>query len=105
MDFRINAAAGREWIEVDAEMEMLLDLCDSLFFMTGGVLDPTALPLIRLWDYQAAQPRVDHLHVRAVDRDQIDARAECLDGILRVLRRVPDGRERHRSSDGPLHRR
>src|SRR4051794_31201486 len=43
---RINAAAGRDWIEVDAEMEGLLKLCDTLQFMTQGVLDPTALPLI-----------------------------------------------------------
>src|SRR6185436_20093018 len=55
---RINAAAGREWVEVDAEMEGLLKLCDTLQFMTQGVLDPTALPLIRLWDYKAPKPRI-----------------------------------------------
>jgi thiamine biosynthesis lipoprotein len=55
---RINAAAGREWVEVDAEMEGLLKLCDTLHFMTQGVLDPTALPLIRLWNYKAEQPRI-----------------------------------------------
>ena len=55
---RINAAAGREWVEVDAEMEGLLKLCDTLHFMTQGILDPTMLPLIRLWDYKAAKPRI-----------------------------------------------
>ena len=55
---RINAAAGQSWIEVDPEMEGLLNLCDSLHFMTEGVLDPTALPLIRLWNYKAAHPRI-----------------------------------------------
>ena len=55
---RINAAAGRAWVEVDAEMEGLLKLCDTLHFMTQGVLDPTALPLILLWDYKAEKPRV-----------------------------------------------
>lgn len=55
---RINAAAGREWIAVDAEMEGLLKLCDTLHFMTQGVLDPTTLPLLRLWDYKAANPRI-----------------------------------------------
>jgi thiamine biosynthesis lipoprotein len=55
---RINAAAGREWVQVDAEMEGLLQLCDTLHFMTQGVLDPTALPLLRLWDYKAEPPRV-----------------------------------------------
>ena len=55
---RINAAAGQAWVEVDPEMEGLLTLCDTLYFMTQGVLDPTALPLMRLWDYQSASPRV-----------------------------------------------
>ena len=55
---RINAAAGEQWIEVDAEMEGLLKLCDTLHFMTQGVLDPTALPLIWLWNYKAEKPRV-----------------------------------------------
>ncbi|MEY2879158.1 MAG: hypothetical protein RLZZ15_1538, partial [Verrucomicrobiota bacterium] len=55
---RINAAAGQHWVDIDAEMEGLLTLCDTLHFMTQGVLDPTALPLIRLWDYKAAAPRV-----------------------------------------------
>src|SRR5688572_28670520 len=29
---RINAAAGREWVDVDAEMEGLMKLCDTLHF-------------------------------------------------------------------------
>lgn len=55
---RINAAAGREWVEVDAETEAMFKLCDTLLFMTQGVLDPTALPLLQLWDYRAANPRI-----------------------------------------------
>lgn len=55
---RINAAAGREWVSVDAEMESLLDLCDTLHGMTRGILDPTMLPLIRLWDYKAQCPEI-----------------------------------------------
>jgi FAD:protein FMN transferase len=55
---RINAAAGIAWVDIDAEMETLLRLCDTLHFMTQGVLDPTALPLIRLWNYKAENPRV-----------------------------------------------
>jgi thiamine biosynthesis lipoprotein len=55
---RINTAAGRAWVEIDAEMEQMLNLCGSLYFMTGGVLDATALPLLRLWNYKAEQPRV-----------------------------------------------
>jgi len=55
---RINAAAGKEWVAVDPEMERLLTLCDTLHFMTQGVLDPTMLPLSRIWNYQATQPRI-----------------------------------------------
>jgi len=55
---RINAAAGRSWVEIDAEMEQMLQLCGTLHFMTQGVLDPTALPLIQLWNWKAEKPRV-----------------------------------------------
>ena len=53
---RINAAAGREWVEVDGEMCQMLALCDTLHAMTRGVLDPTSAPLIELWNWKA-QPR------------------------------------------------
>jgi len=55
---RINAAAGRDWVPVDAEMEDLFKLCDTLQFMTQGVLDPTALPLIRIWNWKTERPVV-----------------------------------------------
>lgn len=55
---RINAAAGHDWVPVDAEMEMFLDLSGLLHQLTQGVLDVTALPLMRLWDYRSAQPRI-----------------------------------------------
>ncbi len=55
---RINAAAGRDWVAVDAETERFFDLCGSLHAATQGLLDVTALPLMRLWDYKAAAPRI-----------------------------------------------
>jgi thiamine biosynthesis lipoprotein len=55
---RVNAAAGRDWVEVDPEMEQMFKLCDTLHFTTQGVLDPTALPLIRLWNWKAAAPSI-----------------------------------------------
>lgn len=55
---KINAAAGQSWVEIDAEMEAMFKLCDTLHFMTQGVLDPTTLPLIRLWNYKAESPRI-----------------------------------------------
>jgi len=55
---RLNAAAGRGWNDVDAEMDQMLDLSGSLHFMTQGVLDVTSLPILRLWDFRASVPRV-----------------------------------------------
>jgi thiamine biosynthesis lipoprotein len=55
---RINDAAGREWVEIDAETEALLKMCDTLHFMTRGILDPSALPLIRIWNWKADPPVV-----------------------------------------------
>lgn len=52
---RINAAAGREWVVIDPEAERIFALCQELHFLTRGAFDPTALPLIRLWDWK--QPR------------------------------------------------
>ena len=68
---RINAAAGRAWVEVDAEMEGLLKLCDTLFFMTQGVLDPSALPLMALWNYKAAVPRIPSASEISAARERV----------------------------------
>jgi thiamine biosynthesis lipoprotein len=75
---RINAAAGRESVAIDEEMEGLLKLCDMVHFMTQGVLDPTALPLIQLWNYKAEKPRIP-------TNDEI-ARARALVGWKKVQR-------------------
>ncbi len=48
----INRQAGRGWMAIDEETEKLLALCDELHFSTRGLLDPSALPLIQLWDYR-----------------------------------------------------
>jgi thiamine biosynthesis lipoprotein len=50
---RINAAAGLHWVEVDGETDALFNLCQEMVFFTQGVFDPTALPLIRLWNWKA----------------------------------------------------
>ena len=54
---RINRAAGREWVEIDPETEALFGLCQDMIFFTRGVFDPTALPLMKLWNWKA-QPVV-----------------------------------------------
>lgn len=53
---RINAAAGRDWVEADAEAESLFALCDWFHWATRGIFDPSMLPLIRLWDYHRPHP-------------------------------------------------
>jgi FAD:protein FMN transferase len=53
---RINAAAGEHWVEIDPETEALFNLCQEMIFFTRGVFDPTALPLIRLWNWKANPP-------------------------------------------------
>jgi thiamine biosynthesis lipoprotein len=68
---RITAAAGRTWVEVDEEMEQLLTLCDTLHFMTQGELDPTTLPLIRLWNWKAAHPVIPRAEEIAAARELV----------------------------------
>jgi FAD:protein FMN transferase len=49
---KINAAAGEHWVEIDPETERLFTLCHELWFFTRGSFDPTALPLIKLWNWK-----------------------------------------------------
>jgi len=49
---QINAAAGIHPIPIDADTERLFALCDQLHFMTRGVFDPSALPLLKLWSWK-----------------------------------------------------
>jgi len=76
---RINAAAGKEWVAIDAEMDQFLDLSGSLYQLSSGVLDITALPVMQLWDYKAACPRIPS--------DQEIASALRLTGLNKVERR------------------
>lgn len=52
---RINAAAGESPVQIDAETERLFALCDQMHFMTRGVFDPSALPLLRVWNWKRQQ--------------------------------------------------
>ncbi len=53
---RINQTAGREWVAVDEETDRLFSMCQELHFYTRGAFDPTALPLILLWNWRANPP-------------------------------------------------
>lgn len=59
---RINAGAGIAPVEIDEEAERLFALCDQMHFMTRGVFDPTALPLLRVWNWKRARvPRGEEI--------------------------------------------
>ena len=75
----INAAAGHQWVETDAELESLLALCDHYHWSTAGVFDPSALPLQRLWDYQTEKP--------CIPSDEAIAQTLDVVGWQRVQRR------------------
>lgn len=52
----INQSAGKNWVELDEEADRLLALCHELFFLTRGAFDPTAMPLIKLWNWKSTPP-------------------------------------------------
>ena len=55
---RINAAAGREWVEIDPEMEQMLDMAEAMHQLTGGILDAAVLPLLKVWDWKMVHERL-----------------------------------------------
>jgi len=55
---RINAAAGKRWVDIDEDAEEMFALVDQIVLLTNGALDPTALPLLKLWNYKAKHPRI-----------------------------------------------
>ncbi len=76
---RINQAAGQHWVEIDAETETIFSLCQQMVFMSRNVFDPTALPLMRLWNWKARPPIIP-------DDDAIQAARELV-GWRKVQRR------------------
>ena len=53
---RINQNAGKAWVEVDEETDRIFSMCHELHFFTRGTFDPTALPLMQLWNWKANPP-------------------------------------------------
>ena len=77
---RINAAAGRDWVSIDSETDRMLDLAGDMFEVTEGILDPTLLPLLRVWDWKS-------VHTRLPDPAEIRAALD-LTGWSKVLRKA-----------------
>lgn len=55
---RINQAAGEEWVEVSPELFFVLSKALEFAELTGGAFDPTVAPLLELWGFGTAHPRV-----------------------------------------------
>ncbi len=55
---RVNAFAGVDWVPVDQEMERLLQMADGLYFLSEGLMDPTLLPLLKVWDWKTARTQL-----------------------------------------------
>lgn len=53
---RINGAAGKAAIEVDAETAQLLDYAQACFQQSGGLFDITSGVLRRVWNFSAGVP-------------------------------------------------
>jgi thiamine biosynthesis lipoprotein len=68
---RINAAAGLHWVDVDPETDGLFDLCQEMFFLTRGVFEPTALPLMRAWNWKAKPPVIPSPAELAIARELV----------------------------------
>jgi len=76
---KINDAAGEGWMSIDDETEHMLRLADDLHRRTNGILDPTMLPLLKVWDWKTA-------HTRLPEKTQVKA-ALALTGWAKVERR------------------
>ena len=49
---RINSQSGESWVDVDPETEAVFAMVDQAYQITEGIFDPSALPLIQMWDYK-----------------------------------------------------
>lgn len=54
----INAASGQSWVKIDREMEQMLDMGESVYRLTQGIMDPAMLPLIQVWDWKKVHEKL-----------------------------------------------
>ena len=77
---RINAAAGVDWVDCDAETLSLLNFADQLHQQSGGLFDITSGVLRRAWNFAQAKDQA-----QLPSTSQIDALLPLI-GWVQVLR-------------------
>ena len=55
---RINAEAGRSGVVISKADEEIVRLCEHTFQISGGLNDPTSLPLTGLWERAGREDRM-----------------------------------------------
>lgn len=65
---RLNDNAGVEWISIEPETASLLSLCREVAARTGGVFDPTVLPVSKLWDFTTDEDTFQPPTQETIDR-------------------------------------
>lgn len=83
---RINAAAGGEPVLVEREVLDLLHRTISVCVATGGLMDPTFLPLGKLWDWKQVPFQVPDPFQVARARDLVDCRLVEMDDAGSTVR-------------------
>lgn len=48
---RLNNEAGSEWVDIDPQTASLLEMCLQVAEASGGMFDPTILPVSTLWNF------------------------------------------------------
>ena len=82
---RVNRDAGGEGVAIDETATELLSLCNWYYWLTEGVFDPTAGPLLRLWDYHDPEAAIPSEGQVAAARDLVGwSRVEYDEGRLRL---------------------
>lgn len=76
---RINESAGGDWVKVSPWMETMLDLAGDLHQLTQGIMDPTLLPLMRVWNWKS-------VHTQLPERSEIKS-ANDLCGFHKLQRK------------------
>jgi thiamine biosynthesis lipoprotein len=84
---RVNAAAGNERLAISREFAEMLDLCERVHALSGGIHDPTSLPLTLLWDRAAAAGELPGKHEIAATLDLVGwKKVERTPGHMRLPR-------------------